>query len=414
MLYLVLLVILNLALFFLSNGKYKQGKSLLWFYFLFWALFSFAFLLGFMFERIRVIYELLEFEALSLGSFLYIAVAQIIFFVSYQFGNLIVVSKERLLYSYKPNLTYFFLACCSLIFFLVDVVINFQVYAHPLESYVLNRSHEQDASIFSKLAVYTGIVCLPVSLTMLLRKQFTVINFVPVTVIFLISVFNLSKFIFLFILFFCFVNLVVDPQTSRLYRFSLKKIGLTALVIFTFFIAITKTRSNDSPVEIDTLAITYTYFSGYLPSFSNYFDELTRYGYNITEPSYEQFDFAKNRFGNQTFAGFYRLLYEMKVVKYSATVHYSGKFNVYTYFRDLITDFGIFGSLLFLLVWGILFGLANRNLNRYRFTGSLYTTLLGVFLLFTVTYSFFGFIFSFLLFIVTPFLIQNTKVECIS
>jgi oligosaccharide repeat unit polymerase len=191
-------------------------------------------------------------------------------------------------------------------------------------------------------------------------------------------------------------------------RNRIRKIGgRILLIVFVSFIFITSFRpTNNKDEERSVSVIFHAYIGGYLPSFSNYFVEQKNKNLS-TEPSYENYDKVKFRFGNQTFAGFYRIMNQLGFSDYGSTVHYSGFFNVYSFWRDLIQDFGLYGSGIFTIFLGFIIGVLTRNLNRYSFVGLNILTLTGVYLSFTLFYSVTGFSFFYMVLILPPFLLKN-------
>jgi len=162
--------------------------------------------------------------------------------------------------------------------------------------------------------------------------------------------------------------------------------------------------SGESKVEAFGHLV-YDYATGYIPAFGGYFEEYTSDSLS-TRPSSEDYDLENPRWGNQTFAGMYRLLSYAGLSTRSASNHYEGTFNVYTVFRDLITDFGVNGAL------GLCFlvGLALQWIFLLGRPGNLrwliFLSLAMVQMEFSLVYSLFGLIFYPVSLLLSPYLVR--------
>lgn len=149
---------------------------------------------------------------------------------------------------------------------------------------------------------------------------------------------------------------ISNPRNTYSY-FGLAKRGLVSIVLVVlFFFSIQVLRGGgDFTNSVDIFNYVLTWFFGYLPAFSLWIDN-----YAGQHPL---------SFGQYTFAGIVNLtgIAERVGGVYSLAsigdLRYS---NVFTAFRGLITDFGIIGSMLFILVISISLGKGlKKGLNNF-------------------------------------------------
>jgi oligosaccharide repeat unit polymerase len=151
--------------------------------------------------------------------------------------------------------------------------------------------------------------------------------------------------------------------------------------------------------------VIYAYATGYIPAFDGFYLEY-KSGNVTTAPTNPDYDASHQRFGSQTFAAVYRLLAQMKILKQSASNRYEGvSFNVYTIYRDLITDFGVVGSLASVSVVAFMVTYVKRCLWMKKAWAIIFMALLITQMEFTLIYSLFGFIFYPMILLLSPTLV---------
>jgi oligosaccharide repeat unit polymerase len=310
---------------------------------------------------------------------------------------------------------YKFLIYLVIVFFSIELVVNFKNFISPSNLYELRTQEEAEGSFFSLVSVYLSIFVFPISIWQITSGKKKILNTIPILVLLIIAFVNLSKYLIIFIFIFWVLHIILG--VSGIYKniINFKPLIIKGVILISVVSSlITIMRLNgkeENSKKVSFFPIIFTYTSGYIPSFGNFYDEYSTNTTLSTMPSYENYQNVKNRFGNQTFAGFYRLMQKLKIVKYGATVHYEGLFNVYTFYRDLITDFGIKVTYMICFLIGIITGLLNKLLNRENPIHLIYITIITTILVFTLTYSLFGFTFIFLMLFSPKILIQKTKLD---
>jgi oligosaccharide repeat unit polymerase len=376
------------------------------------------YLIGKCFNQINDLYILAEIDSISDRTSIFLVNANTLIFLGYFLINRIkITSKQKVttICNYKPVFLYKFLIYLVIVFFSIELVVNFKNFISPSNLYELRTQEEAEGSFFSLVSVYLSIFVFPISIWQITSGKKKILNTIPILVLLIIAFVNLSKYLIIFIFIFWVLHIILG--VSGIYKniINFKPLIIKGVILISVVSSlITIMRLNgkeENSKKVSFFPIIFTYTSGYIPSFGNFYDEYSTNTTLSTMPSYENYQNVKNRFGNQTFAGFYRLMQKLKIVKYGATVHYEGLFNVYTFYRDLITDFGIKVTYMICFLIGIITGLLNKLLNRENPIHLIYITIITTILVFTLTYSLFGFTFIFLMLFSPKILIQKTKLD---
>jgi oligosaccharide repeat unit polymerase len=374
-----------------------------------WIVSIVSFLFIFLYYPSYEFFNLLKLDNIDLSAVYFLIIFITVFLGSILIGiNVEILPKKRSINNYYPNSLFYLCLAILIIAFIFDFIANIQSYFSPLSVYELRSSDDVSSRLSQNIYFYFSLTCFPVSIFLIFKNGLSFLRLIPVILLFISAITNLSKFIILFMVSYCICMFLFKQDNFYLNRNQITKIGRRILVIvfisFTFITSLRTTNNKDDDKPV--LVIFHAYLGGYVPSFSNYFVE---YNNKIlsTEPSYENYDKAKSRFGNQTFAGFYRIMKQLGFTDFGSTVHYSGLFNVYSFWRDLIQDFGLYGTGLFISFLGFIIGIVSRNLNKFSFTGLNILTLLGVYMSFTLFYSIAGFSFFYIVLILPPFLLKK-------
>jgi oligosaccharide repeat unit polymerase len=271
------------------------------------------------------------------------------------------------------------------------------------------------ASLLPTLATYASIIVIPVAGVYWLRRQrlrwWIVLAAAAAAVLALMTV---GKFFFIFVgLVFINSALYSQPPGKRRKKSRAPLLGAGAVIALAFLV-VTMLREHRDPLDESTqpgtgmVGTVYVYATGYVPAFGSFYAEYLA-GDISTAPTNPDYDPNQRRFGNQTFSGAYRLLAALGIVKSSASNRYDGAFNVYTLHRDLIMDFGTYGSLCFLLLLGFGATLLSRMLDHREPKNLVLLSLLTAQMEFSLIYSLFGFIFYPLALVAAPALVGRTK-----
>jgi len=414
------LLITLILLIILTRNKENRDINPLFLFYCMWGMSLLMYLIGKSFHQINDVFFLFGIDVISYQTVAFLVITNVLIYLGYLLTNKIKITKKshnlpsKL---YGPSVLYSLTIYLVILFFLIELLVNFSSYTSPIKLYELRTQYNEEGSIYSLISVYLSILVLPVSIWQITIGKRNFFNWIPVLVLLIISIVNLSKYMIIFIFIFWIANILLGYHSIYKNKIKLKHFFIKAFVIIFFLgslITIMRpSRNNSDSKNISFLPIIFSYTSGYIPSFSNFYDDYTSNTYLSTVPSYEHYSKVKDRFGNQTFAGFYRLLQQLKIVKYGATVHYEGGFNVYTFYRDLITDFGILATYLLCFLIGVFTTIYNKLLNRNNPIHLIYITIITTILLFTITYSLFGFSFIFLLLLSPTFYIKKTKKLCL-
>jgi oligosaccharide repeat unit polymerase len=266
------------------------------------------------------------------------------------------------------------------------------------------------SSIPGALAIYVSLILSPLSLVVLMNdglKSWWM--FVPLAVILAMAVLSVAKFAVIFCCILAFNVWQFVPKKPggywRRFAFPLVLVlFLSGLIVTAAYLRGALHAAGDGAVSNPVVKVVYDYATGYIPAFSGFYDEYVQRVVSTMATAGEQ----ENRFGNQTFAGIYRLLAMLGVVEGSSFNHYDGAFNVYTILRDLIVDFGVGGSLLAVLLLGFTSQLLFRLVPVNTYRGAVLNGLIFTQMQFSLMYSLFGFIFYFVCLIISPFLVGAT------
>jgi oligosaccharide repeat unit polymerase len=415
---LILLIGTLLILILITGFKESRGSRPLFVFYLIWGFSLLMYLIGKCFNQINDLYILAEIDSISDRTSIFLVNANTLIFLGYFLINRIkITSKQKVttICNYKPVFLYKFLIYLVIVFFSIELVVNFKNFISPSNLYELRTQEEAEGSFFSLVSVYLSIFVFPISIWQITSGKKKILNTIPILVLLIIAFVNLSKYLIIFIFIFWVLHIILG--VSGIYKniINFKPLIIKGVILISVVSSlITIMRLNgkeENSKKVSFFPIIFTYTSGYIPSFGNFYDEYSTNTTLSTMPSYENYQNVKNRFGNQTFAGFYRLMQKLKIVKYGATVHYEGLFNVYTFYRDLITDFGIKVTYMICFLIGIITGLLNKLLNRENPIHLIYITIITTILVFTLTYSLFGFTFIFLMLFSPKILIQKTKLD---
>ena len=151
------------------------------------------------------------------------------------------------------------------------------------------------------------------------------------------------------------------------------------------------------------LGVLYVYANGYVPAFGEFYQEHAD-GFLSTAPTSSDYDASATRLGNQTFSGIYRFLAQVGLARYSASNRYEGVFNVYTIYRDLIMDFGVPGSVVFIFLVGLGVTLLHNAIAGRGARALILLSLVTTQMEFSLIYSLFGFAFYPVILLVSPLL----------
>ena len=374
-----------------------------------WIISIASFLLIFLFDSSYNFFNILYLDNIEWSTVYYLIILNTIFLSSILCGmNIKILPNKKSIENYSPNSLYYVFLSISIIVFILDFITNIQSYLSPLTVYEIRTSEEVSLRLTQNIYFYFSLICFPVSIWLIFKNGFSFFRALPVLLLFISAITSLSKFIILFMVSYCICMFFLNYDNFIINRDKIRKIGYRILfTVFISFLVITSTRvSNNEKNDNSVLVIAHAYLGGYLPSFSNYFVEYKNETLS-TEPSYTNYENAKSRFGNQTFAGFYRIMNQLGFTDFGSSVHYSGLFNVYSFWRDLIQDFGLNGSGVFTALFGFIIGIVSRNLNKNSFAGQNIFTLLGVYLSFTLFYSITGFSFFYMVLILPPFMLKK-------
>jgi oligosaccharide repeat unit polymerase len=389
----------------------KKEFDIFYVYLLPWILSLITFVISINYSPSFDFFTLIGIEELVWQSVLYLLGINSLFLASIVLGmRFRFLRKETNIIRYRPKLIYYILLLIAILSFIYDFSTNLETYFSPVSIYELRTNSDEESSrLFASLYFYLSLICFPVSIWLMMSKGINFIRVIPVALLFVSALANLSKFIILFIVAYWVVNVFIDSgqfyiNKKRSTRFGLRLFGFLLLII----ISVTAFRSQNKTSDTKLVPTLFAYFGGYIPSFSDFYFEKSTCNLS-TEPSFKGYDRVSSRFGNQTFAGIYRISNQLGLASNGASVHYTGVFNVYTLYRDVITDFGVFGSYVFMSCLGFFFGILRVNLNKKSFIGLHIITLIGVFLFFTLFYSIFGFSFFYLVLFVSPTLIKKVK-----
>ncbi|MEI6881430.1 MAG: O-antigen polymerase [Bacteroidota bacterium] len=399
-----LIILLCISVFFL-----KQNSTIIKIFLYPWIFSIVSFLLIYLYIPSYDFFKLLKIDNVELSAVYYLIILNTVFLGSILCGvNVKILPEKKSIKNYSPNSLYYLFLVILIIAFIFDFTTNIQSYFSPLSVYELRISDDVSSRLSQNIYFYFSLICFPVSIFLIFKNGFSFLRLIPVILLFIAAISNLSKFIILFMVSYCICMFFLKQDNFFPKREQIRKIGLRFLVIvFISFIFITSFRTtNNKDEDKPVLVIFHAYLGGYLPSFSTYFVEYSN-KFLSTEPSYENYDKAKSRFGNQTFAGFYRIMNQLGFADFGSTVHYSGLFNVYSFWRDLIQDFGLYGTGLFTSFLGFIIGILHRNLNKFSFTGLNILTLIGVYMSFTLFYSITGFSFFYFVLIFPSFLLKK-------
>lgn len=410
---LVILIILTL----LTKYSDKRGVNPLFLFYFIWLFSLIMYLFGKCFVQINNLYVLLGIDLISDDTCFFLIITNLLTYLGYFLVSKIRLTKNlnsQIDYLYKPRFIYKLTIYFIVFFFLLELFINFRSFISPSSLYELRTQEKEVGSIYSLISVYLSILVLPISIWQITIRKAKLFNWIPIIVLLIIAIVNLSKYLILFIFIYWIVNIILGERSIYKNKINFKPLIIKSVFFISFLsllITIMRpTPNNNNSEEISFFPIIFTYTSGYIPSFSNFYDEYVNNITITTMPSYEEYSKVKNRFGNQTFAGFYRFMQQLKIVKYGATVHYEGLFNVYTFYRDLITDFGVKLTYFICFFIGVLTSLLNKLLIRNNPIHLIYITILTTVLVFTLTYSLFGFTFIFIM-LISPKIYIKKKID---
>lgn len=401
-LFLVTLIILTL----LTKYSDRRGVNPLFLFYFIWLFSLIMYLFGKCFVQINNLYILLGIDLISDDTCSFLIITNLLTYLGYFLISKIRLTKKlnsEIDYLYKTRFIYKLTIYFIVLFFLLELFINFRSFISPSSLYELRTQEKEVGSIYSLITIYLSILVLPISIWQITIRKEKLFNWIPIIVLLIIAIVNLSKYLILFIFIYWIVNIILGERSIYKNKINFKPLIIKSVFFISFvslLITIMRpTPNSNNSEEISFFPIIFTYTSGYIPSFSNFYDEYINNITITTMPSYEEYSKVKNRFGNQTFAGFYRFMQQLKIVEYGATVHYEGLFNVYTFYRDLITDFGVKLTYFICFFIGVLTSLLNKLLKRNNPIHLIYITILTTVLVFTLTYSLFGFTFIFIMLI---------------
>ncbi len=406
--YTLLLIFTFLVLLYLTRRNSKDVNPLFIFYFT-WAISFILYVISYYNYDIYNLYKLLEIDTISNSTILFIINANLLIYLGYFIVNFLMINKKNenhSQYNFPINFFYYFTIKIAFLFFVADIILNTKNYFSIGSLYEIRNEIDFEGSVFASVAIYLSLIALPVSIWQITKKNKNYLNWIPLLIITISSIVDLSKYLLIFTFVYWLSFLMLIKNDNYINKLNFKYILLRALIILsTISIIITALRLNQSVNKSDNIGafpIIFTYTSGYIASFSNYFEEYnsnSTHSNVSTNPTDINYNNTKNRFGNQTFSGLYRILNQLGIVKYPSSVHYEGMFNVYTFYRDLISDFGINGTYFICFFIGAITTFINKILNRGNPVHIIYITLITTILVFTITYSLFGFTFIFFMFL---------------
>ncbi|MFV8374697.1 O-antigen polymerase [Flavobacterium sp. LB1P71] len=419
MTYSVLLFLITLLiLIVLTSYKDSRGVNPLFLFYLIWGFSLMMYLVGTCFVQINNLYILVGIDVISYETSTFLILTNALIYLGYFLINKIKITNKLhnvTNNSYNPSFIYSLTIYLVVVFFLIELFVNFRSFISPSNLYELRTQEKEEGSFYSLISVYLSIFVLPVSIWQITIGRTKIFNWIPIVVLLIIAIVNLSKYLIIFIFIYWVINMILGGNSIYKNKINFKPLLIKAVIFISLISSLITimrpSAKKDNSEEVSFFPIIFTYTSGYIPSFSNFYDEYSTNSTPSTMPSYENYSKVKNRFGNQTFAGFYRLMQQLKIVKYGATVHYEGLFNVYTFYRDLITDFGIQVTYLICFFIGLLTSLFNKLLNRNNPIHLIYITIITTILVFTLTYSLFGFTFVFVMLLSPQIYIQKTKLN---
>lgn len=412
-----LLLVTLLILIGLTSYKDSKGVNPLFLFYLIWGFSLSMYLLGKCFVQINDLYILVGIDVISYQTSIFLVVTNTLIYAGYFVINKIKLSNK--LYNvrnnlYTPRFIYKLTIYLVIIFFLIELFVNFRSFISPSNFYELRTQEKEEGSVYSLISVYLSMLVLPVSIWQITIGRTKIFNWVPIIVLLITAIVNLSKYLIIFIFIYWVINIILGNSSIYRNKINVKPLLIKAVIfislISTLITIMRPSAKKDNSQEVSFLPVIFTYTSGYIPSFSNFYDEYSSNLTLSTMPSYENYIKVENRFGNQTFAGFYRLMQQLKIVKYGATVHYEGLFNVYTFYRDLITDFGIQVTYIICFFIGLVTSIFNKLLNRNNPIHLIYITIITTILVFTLTYSLFGFTFIFIMLLSPQIYIKKSNI----
>lgn len=197
------------------------------------------------------------------------------------------------------------------------------------------------------------------------------------------------------------VAAIYDKNYQLLTMSTVKKFGIFALFAFPLLISSFLARGlQDAPIQVIVERVKLyliSYSSAHLYAFSDWFSE--RY-FDISSLKYNQETLSG---GFYTFMSFFRLAGDSREIPMGVYDEYfeHGMFvktNIYTFFRGVITDFSLLGSLVFALFIGLIV-----NVFYYRLLCSKFNALYIVFFIFFIGLSYQSYIISSLMWATIPF-----------
>ena len=276
------------------------------------------------------------------------------------------------------------------------------------------------SSLLGALAIYCALAAVPVaSVHWLYTRAVRWWMIVPAVAAALLALLAIGKFVLIF-MGLTFLNAWLyhraDARTvSRSKRAGFGPAAIVLGVILAAFWVTTELRGRaesgaDRTLPSGFLGVLYVYANGYVPAFGAFYQEHSD-GFLSTAPTSSDYEASAGRLGNQTFSGVYRFLAQAGLARYSASNRYEGTFNVYTIYRDLIMDFGVPGSLIFIFLVGLGVTLLHNAIAGRGARALILLSLITTQMEFSLIYSLFGFAFYPVVLVVSPLLARAPAPE---
>ena len=310
------------------------------------------------------------------------------------------------------------LAAASLVFTVLSILRD----APDLRAYLVDGGAIRDeltdpaggrSSILGALAIYSALTVVPVaSVYWLHARSVHWWMVVPAVAAMLLALLAIGKFVLIF-LGLNFLNAWLYHRSDAHPASATRRSGLgPAAIVFAVLLAAfwvtTELRGRaesgaERTLPNGFLGLLYVYANGYVPAFGEFYQEHAD-GFLSTAPTSNDYDASASRLGNQTFSGVYRFLAQVGLARYSASNRYEGVFNVYTIYRDLIMDFGVPGSLVFIFLVGLGVTLLHNAIAGRGARALILLSLVTTQMEFSLIYSLFGFAFYPVILVVSPLL----------
>jgi len=286
----------------------------------------------------------------------------------------------------------------------------------------LTATYDPTAHIFSLLSSYLAFLALPLCSLIIFSSSLRWLwAYLPIAALLIVSMMSLGKFD---ILITCALVFNAWATTREI---TLRSISVLARPVFKIFalvvllFASTATLRGNIASDVNfakgQYPVTFLLFMYGVGDINNFSSYIASYNPKTGASSTNNSSFAgpnqgKNAlFAEKTFAGAYRVLYWLGLKKSVTYTLYVGtrRFNTYSILRPLIDDFGIYGSVVTLFVFGFMSNMIFLLLDRTKPRNLVLVTLILCFVEFMPINSLFNYIFVYLMFALSP-VVGNLKI----